>query len=660
MKTLHYIPLFSFVVIVSTACNLPNKKPATVVQAKDSIHNWLHQIKQESDSLTPYYMQKVRSLAALKEWDSLWYTYSYQLNKWCNRNKKYDLSIRTSHSILDYASEKKDSTHMAKAHFRLGEGYFNVEVYDSAYYHFNGARVLYGKFKDSLEIGVSLLNMAVVHNNVGDYHDGEATAREALTYLQTPKGKKYRIRVYNNLGISSNRLKQYKEALYWFDRVLKNTSQPRHKIVFLNNMGVVARNMKNYPLAQDYFHRAMSYKIIDSLPQIKAMVLDNIGHTMMLQSQPKAFGFLWEAYEIRKELDHKFGLIVSLLHLGKWYEKRDKAKARSYYLEAMEMSENFGDIENHIAALEALSKRREEPAFDRRLIRLKDSLSSFRNELRYRFAKIKYRVDEQEAENNWLRQAYTEQVLLREKEKNRVQLLRLLLISALLFVLLLLLFVRLRHYNLKQQISLEKLKVRADEKERMASYLHDDVANDLLIGLQQSEKLLQQKENQHWASITDQFEVVYEKIRQIAQTQSQMLVENIPFLKRIKDLSTQICFENELKIKLTGLEAIDWESLPREYRGSMYSVLREALLNIKKHAQASKAGIDLKKQGWYWSLSIWDNGNGIKGKEIKGLGLLHMDQRVREMGGKFSIKKTSKKGTIITINLRTYVFKKRN
>ena len=84
---------------------------------------------------------------------------------------------------------------------------------------------------------------------------------------------------------------------------------------------------------------------------------------------------------------------------------------------------------------------------------------------------------------------------------------------------------------------IDKLNIRADEKDRLVLYLHDDVANDLLVGLQKSEQLLRKKKNNNWSRTIDHFDLAYEKIRKIAQYQSQQLAEHIPFLKRLTDLT---------------------------------------------------------------------------------------------------------------------------
>ena len=102
------------------------------------------------------------------------------------------------------------------------------------------------------------------------------------------------------------------------------------------------------------------------------------------------------------------------------------------------------------------------------------------------------------------------------------------------------------------------------------------------------------------------------------------MAEHIPFLKRLTDLTQQIAFRHKTHFEIKGLEALDWQALPTVMRHAIFNVIREALLNNTKHAQATEGGIELTKKGKFWSLQIWDNGKGISQDRSTGLGLLHM------------------------------------
>ena len=109
--------------------------------------------------------------------------------------------------------------------------------------------------------------------------------------------------------------------------------------------------------------------------------------------------------------------------------------------------------------------------------------------------------------------------------------------------------------------------------------------------------------------------------------------------------------------------------LPPEYTMHLYSIVREALTNISKHAQASHIMLFLFTHEDRLYLSIADNGVGMKNahQTPKGLtnhkstrthinngyqqGLLGMQERVVLLGGQFSIESQSDRGTRIDVDV---------
>ena len=102
--------------------------------------------------------------------------------------------------------------------------------------------------------------------------------------------------------------------------------------------------------------------------------------------------------------------------------------------------------------------------------------------------------------------------------------------------------------------------------------------------------------------------------------------------------------------------------LPLEYTSSLYYVIREAIINICKHAHASKITLFMLQCEEKIHISIGDNGIGLH--EIPVLaqgtqslrsgyqqGLLGMYERVMLLGGHLSMESTPGKGTRIDVDI---------
>jgi signal transduction histidine kinase len=94
------------------------------------------------------------------------------------------------------------------------------------------------------------------------------------------------------------------------------------------------------------------------------------------------------------------------------------------------------------------------------------------------------------------------------------------------------------------------------------------------------------------------------------------------------------------------------DALPDAYRTAIFRVVQEALTNCAKHSHSTAIEISLHHRDGLVNLSISDNGIGLNGSpNHTGLGLIGMQERVRELGGWFSAKTRQDGGTILTAEI---------
>jgi signal transduction histidine kinase len=91
---------------------------------------------------------------------------------------------------------------------------------------------------------------------------------------------------------------------------------------------------------------------------------------------------------------------------------------------------------------------------------------------------------------------------------------------------------------------------------------------------------------------------------------------------------------------------------PEPQRTVLYRITQEALTNCARHAQARSVRIDLAQSEDFISLAIVDDGIGITpGASVRGFGLLGMEERVREIGGRLSLHSRASAGTMVQVRL---------
>ncbi len=202
------------------------------------------------------------------------------------------------------------------------------------------------------------------------------------------------------------------------------------------------------------------------------------------------------------------------------------------------------------------------------------------------------------------------------------------------------------------------LQAKEQEDERIAREIHDDLGQSLatlkiLIQAAEQESTQDNKTAKiSFSRIIDYLNTIIEKTRHLA---SQLRPSNLQILglnAALKTLVDDFRCKKDLKIQFTcsRLGRLIFEG----DRINLYRILQEALTNIVRHAKASQVVISIKKNRNNLHICINDNGRGFKiftkvNQGSLGLGLSTMQERVRLLGGKFTIDTQQGKGTDIKI-----------
>ncbi|MEU7991412.1 sensor histidine kinase [Streptosporangium canum] len=186
-----------------------------------------------------------------------------------------------------------------------------------------------------------------------------------------------------------------------------------------------------------------------------------------------------------------------------------------------------------------------------------------------------------------------------------------------------------------------------DERQRMAREIHDTLAQGL-TGIITQLRAAQRVEdsgahvelalNLAQDSLTEARRSV--SALQPHQLEDAHLPEAMTTLAHGWSQSTGV----DLHVEVTG----DRVPLSPAIEVTLFRVAQEALTNITKHADATRAGLTLSYTGPVVLLDIRDNGTGIHHPNGEGFGLSSMRQRVRGVGGSLEIESTPGEGTAVS------------
>jgi signal transduction histidine kinase len=96
----------------------------------------------------------------------------------------------------------------------------------------------------------------------------------------------------------------------------------------------------------------------------------------------------------------------------------------------------------------------------------------------------------------------------------------------------------------------------------------------------------------------------------------------------------------------------DLDTLPEPQRTCVYRVVQEALTNCARHAKAGRIDVAVEGGDGLLRLEIRDDGVGIKGSSAReGVGLVGIEERVREIGGRAIVFSPPGGGTALRVQI---------
>ena len=187
-----------------------------------------------------------------------------------------------------------------------------------------------------------------------------------------------------------------------------------------------------------------------------------------------------------------------------------------------------------------------------------------------------------------------------------------------------------------------------DERRRTVGALHDDVGQPLfrlLYGLEGSRAALapDHPAQPELERLTDLTRDIDRTLRGELRTLHRGVDEDLGLASSIEQIVDTAMAETDLMIDLE-IGDVDGSSLGKAAKIALVHAAREAIINIRKHANATNAEVELGSTAHDVVVSIRDDGTGARAPE--GLGLVTARERLEAIGGKLNVTSTRGRGTL--------------
>jgi len=527
-----------------------------------------------------------------------------------------------------YSCSKKEPF-KNNTYYNQAKEYLRTNTTDSAFYYFNIAKNEYLKRNDSIGTAKSLVNMAIIQTNNGDFFGGIETSLEANKFLKQDNDSIVRSTLaanYNNIAISSHFLKNYDSALDYHFKALKYSNDNRNKLIYYNNIGDILITLGKFKSAKIYLKKAIQTKDLENYSR----ALNNLAKARYLdEPQYNPLPEFYKALELRQKENYGPGQNSSFETLSTYYLNKDKILSLNFAKKMLEVATNNKSLDDQILALQriiTLDSKNYLTNFQK-FNQLNDSVQTTRNKAKNQFAFVRYDVEKMQ----------------RDKAENEVDILKRNIGLGILSIILIgsYFWYRKRKKRLEQEKELEVKNTQL----KMSKKVHDVVAN----GIYQVMTKIENQENFDKEKALDELEFVYEKSRDISYEKTDPENEIKDWKEKISNLIAS--FKNEKTETYTvGNESDIWSGISTPTFEDLYQVIRELLVNMKKHSQASRVVFKFERINNLIKIQYSDDGIGIPGDMVYKNGLTNTGTRIDAIRGEIIFDNKSEKGLKVNIS----------
>lgn len=212
-----------------------------------------------------------------------------------------------------------------------------------------------------------------------------------------------------------------------------------------------------------------------------------------------------------------------------------------------------------------------------------------------------------------------------------------------------------------RQLSRQVLRAQEDERKRISRELHDVIAQTLtginvrLAALKaeaaHDPKGLDRSITSTQRLVKKSVDIVHEFARELRPA----VLDDLGLIPALHSFAKSFSKRTRIHVHLKAFAGV--EKLDHHRRTILYRVAQEALTNVARHAQASRADVSIEKLPDCLCLKIKDDGKSfqvervLEGKGSKRLGVLGMRERVEMVGGRFTVESAPGQGTTVRVEI---------
>ncbi len=208
----------------------------------------------------------------------------------------------------------------------------------------------------------------------------------------------------------------------------------------------------------------------------------------------------------------------------------------------------------------------------------------------------------------------------------------------------------------QMQVFSEKLQAaREEEQKQIARELHDELGGALtsikydLLWLG-NHATMKKDAKERYAAIREMVDATTKMVQRISSGLRPKILDTVGLAAAVEWHIREFSKRTSIEVQLSQDETLP--SMNEAVTTGVYRIIQEALTNIARHAEATRAEVALRVQDNSLHVEIRDNGKGIDQAMIvhpESLGIMSMQERARMLGGTVAFSSTPGNGTKVVL-----------
>ncbi|MGB0523743.1 MAG: tetratricopeptide repeat-containing sensor histidine kinase [Flammeovirgaceae bacterium] len=619
---------------------------------------------------------------------------------WEYRRINLDSAEYFANQALDFASQKQIKTEHASSFVRKGLIAKYRGDYREAITYYKSAWKLRTELNDQKGTAGVLNNIGTIYNQLGNYDSAIYYFSNALTIREAIHDQKGIIKILKNRGNMWEKQREYQKAKADYDYgkklLLSKTTLSRSDSLeisqFMHNLGVVSFRQQKFEEAIVFYRQSMLIK--EKYRDVKGLLLSLEAQISCLKETQQSSALVQLIPKYQKiitqieQLGSKPELITALNNLAECYQLiGQKRKALSYYKQAEKIAQetqardDLNRIYFNLAQLyHATGDLSLAIDYQFKYISLHDSL--FNEEKHKIITDIQTKYETEKKEKALIQSQLQNQSTKLQLQATAIQ--RNTFVGLMIFVAMLGGY-WVWYYYLKRKNSLETLALSQEydtkrfddllklqerntskammegeeqERKRIAKELHDNINNLLTVvkihfdSLEGKIGQLESRQVEHFHQASTTLHETATEIERMSKKLASGTLNRFGLEAAIYELEDIFQPATTMKIEVDthGLQ----DRFKPDVELNLYRIAQELLGNALKHAQADYFSLQITQRADELNMIAEDDGVGFDLEQVKSKGrngLVNIQARVDELGGKLMIDSVKGKSTHIIIEI---------